>query len=114
VTVAERKQWVRERSEYALRLAAMEDVGRRYPGRVSKSALPQEGAFLRYVFVPLYRRVPWPFKHRAMRALKMTAQNWPEDARHFREPWRPPVSGKRATASASPRERPGEALSAER
>jgi hypothetical protein len=108
VTVAERKQRLRERSENALRLAAMEDVGRRYPGRVSKSALPEEAAFLRYVFVPLYRRLPWSFKHKAMRALKMTAQNWPEDARRFREPWRPPVSGGGVGA-----ERPGEALSTE-
>lgn len=114
MNLSDRKRRVRERSEYALRLAAMEDVGRRYPGRVSKSALPQERAFLRYVFVPLYRRIPWSFKHKAMRALKMTAQNWPEDARRFREPWRPPVTGKRATASAGPRESPGEALSAGR
>lgn len=91
----------------------MEDVGRRYPDRVSKSALPQEAAFLRYVFVPLYRRVPWTFKHKAMRALKMTAQSWPEDARRFREPWRPPVSAEPATASGDPRESPGEAPSAE-
>jgi hypothetical protein len=98
VTLAERKQRLRERSETALRLAAMEDVGRRYPDRVSKSALPEETGFLRYVFVPLYRRLPWSFKHRAMRALKMTAQNWPEDARRFGEPWRPPVSDKQAAA----------------
>jgi hypothetical protein len=120
VTVAECKQRVRERAEYALRLAAMEDVGRRYPGRVSKSALPQESAFLRYVFVPLYRRVPWSFKHKAMHALKMTAQNWPEDAQRFREPWRPPPNGTRASAGGSlerPREgseRPQEVPSAER
>ncbi len=102
MNLSDRKRRVRERSEYALRLAAMEDLGRRYPGRVSKSALPQEGAFLRYVFVPLYRRIPWSFKHKAMRALKMTAQNWPEDARRFREPWCPPVTGQRADGVGEP------------
>jgi hypothetical protein len=88
--LAERKRILRERSEYVLRQAAMEDVGRRYPERVSKSALPQLGPFWRYVFVPLYRRVPWEVKASAMRRLKMTAQGWPEDARKFGEPWRPP------------------------
>jgi hypothetical protein len=87
----ELKQRVREHSELALRIVAMEDVGRRYPGRVTTSALPRQNAFLRLVFVPLYRRVPWSYKHKAMHALKMTTQNWPEDARHFGEPWRPPA-----------------------
>jgi hypothetical protein len=91
MTVAERKQRLREHSEYVLRLAAMEDVGRRYPAKVTKSALPRENFFWRYVFVPLYRRVPWSFRRDAMRKLKMTAQGWPEDARQFGEPWRPPV-----------------------
>jgi hypothetical protein len=113
VTVAERKQRLRERSEYALRLAAMEDVGRRYPGSVSKSALPRETAFVRHVFVPLYRRVPWSFKHRAMRVLKMTAQSWPEDARRFREPWCPPPGVEPATGPPGPRASPGEAPSPE-
>jgi hypothetical protein len=119
VTLIDRKRRLRERSEYVLRLAAMEDVGRRYPGRVSKSALPQDGAFWRFVFVPLYRRIPWSFKRKAMRMLKMTAQNWPEDAQHFREPWRPPVTGGQVTAGASFQqshespERPREAPSAD-
>jgi hypothetical protein len=95
------KQRLRERSEYVLRLAAMEDVGGRHPGRISKSALPREGAFWRYVFVPLYRRVPWSFKRKAMRALKMTAQNWPEDARRFGQPWRPPVRADQAMSEAA-------------
>ena len=86
----ERKRRLREHSEYALRLAAMDDVGRRYPGMVTKSALPRENAFWRLLFVPLYRRVSWSFKRDAMRKLKMTAQGWPEDARRFGDPWRPP------------------------
>ena len=99
MTLAERKKRLREHSEYVLRLAAMEDVGRRYPGKVTKSALPKENIFWRYMFVPLYRRVPWSFKRDAMRKLKMTAQGWPEDPRRFGEPWRPPV---RDQAAAEP------------
>jgi hypothetical protein len=86
------KQRLRERSEYYLRLAAMEDVRRRYPAKTTESALPQKGLFWRYVFVPLYRRVPWEFKRRAMRALRMTATGWPENARRFGDPWRPPAA----------------------
>ena len=88
---AERRRLLRARSEHVLRLAAMEDVARRYPSRTVPSALSDEGAFWRLVFVPLYRRVPWEFKRNAMRRLKMTAQGWPEQSRQFGEPWRPPA-----------------------
>jgi hypothetical protein len=87
----ELKRRLRQRSEYALRLAALDDVARRYPNRTSKSALPQAGPFWRYLFVPLFRRVPWSYKRQAMRRLNMTAQGWQEDARQFGEPWRPPA-----------------------
>jgi hypothetical protein len=86
---------LRARSEYALRLAAMNDVGRRYPGQVSKPALPRVGPFWRFVFVPVFRRVPWSFKQRAMRAFRMTADGWAADARRFGEPWRPPTAADR-------------------
>ncbi len=102
MNVREIQHRLRERSEYSLRLAAMNDVARRYPGRTSKSALPQVGAFWRYLFVPLFRRVPWSFKHRAMRTLKMTARNWPQDARRFGEPWRPPAGSRRPPGGATP------------
>ncbi|HTR78523.1 MAG TPA: hypothetical protein VMH39_10445 [Gemmatimonadaceae bacterium] len=87
----EQKRRLRVRSEHVLRIAAMEDVARRYPSRTVKSALANEGPFWRFVFVPLYRRVPWEVKARAMRKLKMTAQGWPEQSRRFGEPWRPPA-----------------------
>jgi hypothetical protein len=91
MTATEVKRHLRQRSEYALRLAALKDVGRRYPARTAKSALPPVGPFWRFVFVPLFRRVPWSFRHRAMRRLNMTARGWPEDTRRFGEPWRPPA-----------------------
>jgi hypothetical protein len=92
MTSRELKRRLRARSEYALRLAAMDHVARRFPGRTAKPALPQVGPFWRYLFVPLFRRVPWSFKQKTMRALKMTAQNWREDARQFGEPWHPPAA----------------------
>jgi hypothetical protein len=95
MTFSERQRKLRQRSEYVLRLAAMDEVGRRHPGRIAPSALPKQGPFWRYVFVPLYRRVPWEFKRDAMRRMKMTAQGWPEGARRFGEPWRPPAAPKR-------------------
>jgi hypothetical protein len=105
MTLTEIQRRLRTRSEYSLRLAAMKDVGRRYPNRVSKSALPQVGIFWRWLFVPLFRRVPWEFKAKAMRRFKMTARGWPQDARQFGEPWRPP-----AVDPAAERERvPGDA-----
>jgi hypothetical protein len=98
-----RKQRLRERSEYVLRLAAMEDLRRRNPARTTEPALPVEGAFWRYVFVPLYRRVPWSFKLRAMRSLRMTAAGWSENPRSFREPWRPPAAPSNGRSGASRR-----------
>ena len=86
---ADQKRRLRARSEHALRLVAMENIARRYPARTVRSVPSAEGLFWRFVFVPLYRRVPWEFKARAMRKLKMTAQGWPEQSRRFGEPWRP-------------------------
>jgi hypothetical protein len=84
------KQQLRERSEYFLRLAAMEDQRRRHPGATTPPAFPRGGLFWRWVFVPLYRRVPWHVKERAMRSLHMTAAGWSDGRRPFGEPWRPP------------------------
>jgi hypothetical protein len=100
MTLIERKQRLRKHSELVLRLAAMDDIARRYPDKVTKSVLPQENAFWRLVFVPLYRRVPWSFKQGAMRRLKMTAQGWPEEPRRFGEPWRPPPRARPSLSDA--------------
>jgi hypothetical protein len=42
--------------------------------------------------VPLYRRMPWEAKVKAMHALRMTAESngWTRPARRPGEPWRPP------------------------
>ena len=90
MSAADRMRMLRERSEYELRMAAMEDVGRRFPdATVRKAASPRGGVFWRFVFVPLYRRVPWHVKHQAMQRLRMTSQGW-DTERRWQEPWRPP------------------------
>ena len=83
------KRRLRERSEHFLRLHAMEELGRGQPGTVAPVREP--GDYLwRHVFVPLYVRLPWPVKRRAMSALGMTARGWRTPDRRPRAPWRPP------------------------
>ena len=89
MSAARRKQELRERSEYELRLRAMEDLRRRYPDSTTETAMPRGGPFWRVFFVPLFRLVPWRLKRWAMRRLRMTSSGWPEDARRFQQPWRP-------------------------
>ena len=48
------------------------------------------GVLWRWLFVPLYRRVPWHVKQRAMTTLQMTARGWTPPPRTSGEPWRPP------------------------
>ena len=69
-----RSSALREQAELHLRLAAMDDLRRDHPGVTSAPHRPSGGAFWRYVFVPLYRRLPWATKERAMHALEMTAE----------------------------------------
>ena len=49
------------------------------------------------MFVPLYRRVPWEVKERAMHALGMTAERsgWTPPARSPSDPWVPPANLRR-------------------
>jgi len=83
------KQRLRRRSEYFLRLAALRELGAGQPA--TTAPYPARGGLLwRMVFVPLYRRIPWKVKHRAMQALGMTASGWRPPPRHPAEPWRPP------------------------
>jgi hypothetical protein len=80
---------LREQSERYLLQAAMKDVGTGAPSTVAPYR--QRGGLLwRWLFVPLYRRVPWPAKRRAMDALRMTASGFTPPPREPGEPWRPP------------------------
>ena len=83
------KRRLREQSEHYLLLDAAERLGRGAPSTV-KPYKRAEGRFWRLFFVPLYRRVPWAFKRRAMDTLKMTASGWTPPSREPGQPWRPP------------------------
>jgi hypothetical protein len=83
------KQRLRERSEHYLLQAAIRELGIGKPGTVDPP--PERGGVLwRRVFVPLYRRLPWQLKRRAMETLRMTATGWTPPDRRPRDPWRPP------------------------
>jgi hypothetical protein len=87
--LSETKRRLRERSEHFLLLDATSRVGSGAPGTVAPFR-DRRGLLWRRVFVPLYRRVPWTLKRRAMDALGMTASGWTPPARRPGEPWRPP------------------------
>jgi hypothetical protein len=88
-TLDRMKLRLRERSEHYLLRAAMRDVGTGQPGTVTPFR-DRGGLLWRGLFVPLYRRLPWEVKRRAMQALRMTASGWTPPDRRPREPWRPP------------------------
>jgi hypothetical protein len=83
------KRRLRDRSEHYLLQAAVRDVGAGAPGTVAPYQ-DRRGVLWRWLFVPLYRRLPWTVKRRAMSALRMTASGWTPPPRHPGEPWRPP------------------------
>lgn len=87
--LARMKRHLRERSELYLVRAAARELGAGAPGTVAPFA-GREGLLWRRLFVPLYRRLPWALKRRAMETLRMTASGWTPPARRPREPWRPP------------------------
>ena len=85
------KRRLRDRSEHYLMLDAVRRLGAGSPG-TSKPYRERGGVLWRRLFVPLYRRLPWGLKQRAMAALRMTATGWKPPERRPREPWRPPRS----------------------
>lgn len=89
-SLSEAKRNLRERAEGALRRAVLSELGRDQPGTVAPYR-PKGDLFWRVLFVPLYRRIPWSAKERAMSALGMKAQGWKAPDRKPREPWRPPA-----------------------
>jgi hypothetical protein len=99
------KQRLREHAEHHLRVAAMEELRSRYPASTVAPYRERGGLLWRYAFVPLYRRVPWQVKERAMHALRMTAEGsgWTPPPRRPAEPWRPPAQTGTDASSRSSR-----------
>jgi len=100
-SLSDAKRNLRERSERALRLAVLSELGRDQPSTVEPYR-PKGDRFWRMLFVPLYRRIPWSAKQRAMGALGMTAKGWQPPARTPGEPWRPPAGATPPAPSAQP------------
>jgi hypothetical protein len=108
-TLSAAKRSLRDRSEKHLRLAVLRELGRDQPSTVAPYEPPGDRLW-RTLFVPLYRRVPWSAKRRAMGVLGMTAKGWRPPARQPSEPWRPPpgvAASARATDEDSREVRPG-------
>lgn len=63
-------QWLRQRSELALREAAEEELARKYlrRGGPVRRRGPAD-LFWRNVFVPLYRQLPWKVRQNLMAAM---------------------------------------------
>jgi hypothetical protein len=86
------KHRLREQAEHHLRVAAMEELRSRQATSMRPAYKERGALFWRYIFVPLYRRVPWTVKQRAMHAMRVTAESsgWTPPSRQPSEPWRPP------------------------
>ncbi len=84
------KRNLRKRSEEHLRLAVLSEIGRDQPSTVEPYK-EKGGRLWGSLFVPVYRRVPWKAKEKAMGALGMTASGWKAPSRKPGEPWRPPA-----------------------
>ena len=89
-SLSDAKRNLRERAEGALRRAVLSELGRGQPSTVEPYR-PKGDRFWRMFFVPVYRRIPWAAKERAMNALGMTAKGWKPPERKPCEPWRPPA-----------------------
>jgi hypothetical protein len=87
--MSELKRRLRERSEHYLLQESVARLGKGAPGTV-KPYRGSDGLFWRFVFVPLYKRVPWSVKKQAMERLRMTAQGWTPPPLEPSEPWTPP------------------------
>ena len=86
------KRRLRDRSEHYLMLDSVRRLGARLARYVASPTRERGGVLWRRLFVPVYRRLPWGLKQRAMAALRMTATGWKPPERRPRDPWRPPRS----------------------
>jgi hypothetical protein len=85
------KQRMRDRAEHYLLEDSLIKLRNNAPSTVAPYRDKREGLFWRGVFVPLYTRIPWTYKQRAMEAARMTARGWTPPKREWGEPWKPPA-----------------------
>ncbi|BBG04264.1 MULTISPECIES: hypothetical protein [Pseudonocardia] len=63
-------RWLRENSQHYLLMGAHEQLARTRPG--TRAPRPPHGPvelFWLRVFAPVYRALPWPLRHRILRAM---------------------------------------------
>ena len=82
---------LREVTERHLMIDAMRRVGKRYPGITMTRPAFRSNWFWSWVFVPVYRRVPWAMRERTIKMTGMGASGWTPPSRRPREPWQPPI-----------------------
>jgi len=87
--MSELQRRLRERSEHYLLQESVRRLGKGVPG-TTPAYRQTDGLFWRFVFVPLYKRVPWSVKKQAMERLQMTAKGWTPPPLEPSEPWKPP------------------------
>jgi len=61
--------WLRHNSEHYLLIAAQERVAREHGARAPRAPHGPRELFWRRVFVPVYRTLPWPVRHKVMLAM---------------------------------------------
>lgn len=104
-SISHARRNLRERSEKYLRRAVLSELGRDQPSTVEPYK-EKGGRLWSSLFVPVYRRVPWSAKEKAMAALGMTAQGWKAPERKPGEPWRPPADMAERVRNAASRALP--------
>ena len=83
---------LREVTERHLMIDAMRRVGKRYPGITMTRPAFRSNWFWSWVFVPVYRRVPWAMRERTIKMTGMGVSGWTPPSRRPREPWQPPIA----------------------
>ncbi|MGH3768250.1 MAG: hypothetical protein ACRDTX_24385 [Pseudonocardiaceae bacterium] len=73
-------QWLRRNSEHYLMIAAQEHVARRHGTLPPRPPRGVKELFWLRVFVPVYRGLPWPLRHRIMQSMPGS----------HRQQWEPP------------------------
>ena len=67
--IAEFPRWLRYNAEHYLLVVAQELVGQRYGAPPPRPPAGVKDLFWRRVFAPVYARVPWSVRSRAVRAM---------------------------------------------
>lgn len=89
---AHTKRRPREVAERHLMTDAMRRVARGYPDIPIARPAFRSNWFWSWVFVPVYRRVPWAMRERTIKLTGMGASGWTPPSRRPGEPWQPPRS----------------------